>query len=125
MLRQAYDVPLPLPQRWDRDREDRQPEEEVLAKALGRDLRTQSTVRGGDEPHVDLDRSRSTHPFEALLFERTQDLGLQRDREVADFVEEERATVGHLELARLACGSAGKRPLLVTEQLGFEQRFRD
>ena len=40
--------------------------------------------------------------LEALLFERAQDLGLQRQRQIADLVEEQRAAVRQLELARLA-----------------------
>ena len=33
--------------------------------------------------------------------------------------------MGQLEASRLASGGAGKRPLLVAEQLGFEQVFGD
>ena len=40
---------------------------------------------------------------------------------VADFVEEDRAAVGLLELADLLLGRAGERSLLVAEQLGLDQ----
>ena len=47
---------------------------------------------------------RAADALEPLLFERAQNLGLQRQRQVADLVEEQRAAVRQLELAR-ACDS--------------------
>ena len=44
---------------------------------------------------------------------------------VADFVEEQRAAVGLLELADPPAVGAGERPALVAEQLAFQQRLRD
>src|SRR6185312_9847416 len=69
--------------------------------------------------------SRAADPLEPLLFERAQDLRLQREREIADLVEEQRAAVGQLEFTRFPIGGPGERPLLVAEQLGLEQRLRD
>ncbi len=40
---------------------------------------------------------------------------------VADFVEEDRAAIGLLELADLLLGGAGERPLLVAEELRLDQ----
>ena len=68
---------------------------------------------------------RAADALEALLFERAQDLRLQRERQVANLVEEQRAAVRDLELAQLARGGAGERPLLVAEQLGLEQVLRN
>ena len=60
-----------------------------------------------------------------LLLERAENLGLQRQRQIANLVEEERPAMRQLEPSRLARGGAGERPLLVAEQLRFEQVFRD
>ena len=66
---------------------------------------------------VRADPSRST----SLLLQHAQHLGLRLRAHVADFVEEDRAAVGLLELADLLLGGAGERPLLVAEQLRLDQ----
>src|SRR5262249_11440335 len=60
-----------------------------------------------------------------LFLQRTQDLGLRLDAHVADFVEEERAARGRLELAAPIRDRAGERALDVTEELGFDQLLGD
>ena len=58
-----------------------------------------------------------------MAFEHAQELGLHGGVHLADFVEQERALVGLLELADLAFGGAGEGALFVAEELAFEQRF--
>src|SRR5262249_34015812 len=53
--------------------------------------------------------------------ERTQDLRLEEQRQVADLVEEERAAVRQLELSRLSRRGSREGPFFVTEELGLEQ----
>nr|GFC07313.1 hypothetical protein [Tanacetum cinerariifolium] len=50
-------------------------------------------------------------------------LDLDRQGQVADFVEKQRAAVGFFEPAGLGGQRAGECALLMTEQLGFHQRF--
>jgi hypothetical protein len=52
-------------------------------------------------------------------------LARQRQRHVADLVEEEGAAVALLKLADAAAVRPGEGTLLVPEQLGFEQVLRD
>ena len=59
--------------------------------------------------------------LELPLLEHAQELGLERERHLADLVEEQGAAVGHLELAGLARHGAGEGALLVAEELAFEQ----
>src|SRR2546428_7506575 len=54
-----------------------------------------------------------------------QELGLQRQRELGDLVEEDRSVVRVLELTESTSVGAGEGALLVAEQLGFEQAVRD
>ena len=105
------------------DRKHRQPEVEVLAELARRDRGLQVAVRRRDDAHVDVQRHRAADALEPLLLERAQDLRLQRQRQLADLVEEQRAAVRELELARLARRRAGERALLVAEQLRLEQRL--
>jgi len=50
-----------------------------------------------------------------------QQLGLQRQRELADLVEKDRAGVGLDEQARLVDARVGERAALVAEQLALDQ----
>ena len=59
-----------------------------------------------------------------LRLEHAQQLGLDRERQLADLVEEHRAAVRALEQARLGRDRAGERALLVAEQLALDQRLR-
>ena len=62
----------------------------------------QVAVGGGHHPHVHAQGLHAAHALELLLLDEAQDLALQRQGQVADLVEEERAVVGHLRLAHLA-----------------------
>ena len=55
--------------------------------------------------------------------EEAQQQPLHAQRHLADFVEEDRPVVGHLELAGLVAIGAGEAALDVAEQFRFEQRF--
>ena len=57
------------------------------------------------------------------LLERGQQLGLEMERQIADFVEEQGAVVGRLEPPHAVAGGAGEGALDVAEQLGLEQAF--
>ena len=67
----------------------------------------------------------AAEPFELVLLQDTEEFGLQRRRNVAHFVEEQRASVGQLEPAHLLGNRTGKRSLFMTEQLALEQVERD
>src|SRR5207244_10262019 len=57
------------------------------------------------------------------VVEAPQQARRERQRQLPDLVEEQRALVGHLEQALLVLGGARERPTHVTEQLAFEQRL--
>ena len=56
------------------------------------------------------------------LLQHAQQLRLQRERQLADLVEKQRAAVGFLEQPGLVAHRIGERAAHVTEQLGLEQR---
>src|SRR4029077_1126044 len=59
------------------------------------------------------------------FFEHAQELSLGGQRQLADLVEEEGPPLGQLEAPRLPAVGAGEGPLLVTEELVFEERLGD
>ena len=78
-----------------------------------------------DDAHVDRNLLAPADALDHALLQEAQQLRLQRHRQVADLVQEQRAAVRGLDLAERLLGRAGERALLVAEQLALEQRFRD
>jgi hypothetical protein len=56
-----------------------------------RRLLLQRLVGGGNHAHVDLDRLAAADTLEHLVLQEAQQLGLQRDRHLADLVQEQGA----------------------------------
>ena len=112
-----------LAQRRHLERDDVEPVVEVLAEPALRDLLGEVAVRRRDHADVDLDRLRAADALELVLLQEAQQLDLDRRRDLADLVEEQRAAVGEREPAVLARHRAGERAALVTEQLALEQRL--
>jgi hypothetical protein len=60
-------------------------------------------------------------PAHAQVLQHPQQLGLQRQVEFADFVEQQRAAVGRFDQANLAGVGIGEGALFVAEQLALDQ----
>ena len=125
VIDEQRDVLAPLVQRRHRDLDHVQPVVEILAEAPGRHLVLQAPVRRADDAHVDALIVGVADAAEGLLLDQAQHLHLERERQLADLVEEERAAVGRLEQAGLVVQRAREGALHVAEQLGFEQHLRN
>ena len=84
-------VAAALAQRRDADRDRVHAVEQVVAERALRDLLLQAGVGRRDDPHVDLDPLPAADALDDLVLQEAQQLDLQRMRQVADFVEEQRA----------------------------------
>jgi hypothetical protein len=98
-----------------------QSKEEVLAKLSGRNLAPKLSVGSGHDAHVELSLLRSTDASHAACLEHAKEARLEIDRQLADFVQEERAAVGALEGAEVGSDGARERAALVSEQLALGQ----
>src|SRR6478672_47441 len=101
MPRQNLDIALPLAQRWNVDRKHRQSEIEILSKLPRRDRCLQIAIGCGDDAHVHVERDVAADALEAPLLDRTQNLRLQRERQLSDLVEKQGAVMCSLEPAGL------------------------
>ena len=122
---QLGDIVAALAQRRHLDRNNPQAEIQVLAEFACRDQRLEVLVGRRYHPRLDLERLDAADPGELALLQHAQQLGLQLDRQVADFVEEDGAGVGHLEFAGAPLGRSGERAALMPEQLALEQAVRN
>jgi hypothetical protein len=83
---QEWNVLLTLPKRWEVNREDVQAVVEVCAEPVLPHGLSQVSIRGSDHPYFDLYRARAPYPLEFPLLESPEELRLQLQRQVADFV---------------------------------------
>ena len=102
VLGERHDLGRAIAQRRHDEREAADAEQQVLAEPAGADLGFEVAVRRGDEARVGRDFGRAADARDHLALEDAQQLGLERERHLADLVEEQRAAVGRLEEADLA-----------------------
>src|SRR5689334_11213280 len=94
---------------------------QILAELTPRDGGREIHVRGGDDADVDRDRARAADAANGPLLQRPEQLPLQHEWQVSDFVEEQRAPISKFEQPWLCDGRASERTFLVAEQLTLEQ----
>ena len=83
----------------------------------------QILVGGGDEPHIHFDGIIGTQAGDLPVLQDTQQLGLHRQGHVADFIQEERASVGILKAALTVAAGVGVSALDVAEELVLQRPF--
>ena len=81
-------------------------------------------MRGGDDPHVDVDRLLAADPLHPAVLQDAQHADLGGRRQLADLVEKQGAAVGPLEPTAAGFHGAGEGAPLVAEQLRIDQLRR-
>ena len=99
--------------------------EQILAKAAVAHAGVEILIRRGDDAHVHAYRLLPADAIELALREHAQQPRLQRRRDVADLVEEQRAAVRLLEAPLAPRLRARERAALVAEELRLEEVRRD
>src|SRR6516162_1877498 len=69
-------------------------------------------------------RSSTSQTLELLLLQDPQQLGLQRQRHISDFVQEQSPTVSHFKAADFLRKGPGKRAFFVAEEFAFHKLQR-
>src|ERR1700722_3578970 len=90
---------LPFAQRGHENGEYTQTIVQVAAEGARGDHFGEVAIRGGHEADVHANCLRAAQALKLLLLQDAQKLGLQLERDVADFVEKNRAAVRELEAA--------------------------
>ena len=123
VLGEEDDVFAALAERRQAQGEDRQPMIQILAESPGPHGVVQVLASGGDDPDVDGLAPGAAETPDLVVLDDLQELRLERAREQADLVQEDRAAARGLEQAGLGLTRAGEGAALPTEQLGLEQRL--
>jgi hypothetical protein len=72
---------------------------QVAAERARFDRRLQVAIGRRDQAHIDRDGRVAAEPFDLALLQHAQQFHLNQGRDVADFVQEQRAAVRRFELA--------------------------
>ena len=117
---QQRNVVKALAQRRDKNLDDIQPVEEIVAEAAGGDTIFEMAVAGGNQMDVHGNGVLAADPLKGAGFEDAEHLGLDAQADVRDFVEEEGSTVGAFEAAGALHGGAGERAFFVPKQFALQ-----
>ena len=116
-------IPRPVAQGGQPQGEHVKPVKQVFAEPPGFHFGRKVPIGGCHHPHINLDRTGRAQRQNFAFLQSAQQLGLQRQRQFANFVEQQRALVSGAEQAFPGVGRAGERAFLVPEQQGFQHRF--
>src|SRR6266566_140029 len=119
------DVFLPFAQGWHDEWEYAQAVIEVAAKCAGGHHLVQIAVGGRHQADVHSNRADIPQPLELLFLKHAQKLGLELERDVPNFIEEDRAAVRQLEPADTLRDGPCKGAALVAKQLRFKETGGD
>lgn len=114
-------VALALAQRRQLDGKLRQPVVEVFAELAIADQQGEVTVGSGDDAYIDLVRVVAAERANLAFLQHAQQLGLERQGHVADFVEQQGSAIRGIEQPGTIALGTGKGALAVAEQLAFQQ----
>ena len=81
-------------------------------------------MRGGDDSQIDRNRLDAADRNHDSLLNRAQQLGLHHERQLADFIEKQRAAIGTADESERGGNGAGESALHVAEQLRLHQLGR-
>ncbi len=105
--------------------DDIDPVVQVLAKFSFLDRLFDVPVRRRDHAHIHGNGFRGADPVDNPFLEDPQDFCLQIDAKVSDLIQQQRASVGQLELPFLVLDGAGKGAFHVPEELALDQGLGD
>ena len=124
VLDQGRDFFTALAQRRHSQPDDVEAVEEVFAEASLRDQLLEIGVGRGDDADVHLDRMGLAERVDLVGLEKAEQLRLQVDRQIRDFVEKQRAPFRRADDAGEGGIGAGERAAAVAEQLALEHVAR-
>src|SRR5215471_446205 len=123
-LGQEHDITVSIAERRNANVEHVDAVIEIRAKRALLDRLVQIAIGSDDHANVGADDARAAETLELALLQDAQQLGLGRQRQLGDLVEEQHATSGQLDLPRLRLLCARESPALESEELRLDQLIR-
>ena len=120
-LRQGQDILLALAQGRHDNIHHVQAIEQIFPEPAGLDRRGQIDAGGRNDAHVGLAGFHLADPFVLLFLEDPQQLGLQRQGQVPDFIEEQGAALAGGDPAQMISQRPGEGPLDMAEKFALQK----
>ena len=120
MSHQRGYVFLARSQSWQQHREDIESIIKVAAKLVPLHHLLQISVCGGNHSDIYAMRSTASETFEFAFLQNAQQIGLQRQRDIADLVSKERSFVRKFEASDFLCNRSGESSFFMTKELAFQ-----
>src|SRR5664280_48989 len=120
---QGKNIIRPFPQGWDFNLNHIEPVIEFLPEPALPDRLLQVDIGGGDDSYIGMAGRIIPDAFVLLFMDKSQELRLEGERQIADFIEQQRSSVAHAYPAWVVAHGAGKSPFDMSEQFTF-QEFR-
>ena len=124
-LHQEGDVFAAIPEGGHGDHDHRQAVKQIFPESATADLFVKVPFRGREDAHVDIDRAVAADAPDRVGVEGAEQLGLDREREFSDLVQEKCSAVRPFERADPPGFRAGERAAFVAEQLRLHQAGGD
>src|ERR1700722_12488791 len=113
MRDQQCDILVALSQRWQHDRKSVQTVIEITTEFSLPDHVHKISIRRSKQTDVDALRSAASRALKFLLLQNPQQLGLQRQRKITYFIEEQGPCVSHFKSANVLRDSPGESAYFV------------
>jgi hypothetical protein len=121
MYGQEEEVSGSFSKRRELDGDDHESVVEVFAEVTPEDFEEGVFVCGGDDADIRGKGFGVANALEGSVLEKSEEFGLQVRAHIADFVEEEGATVGGFAASDMTSDSACEGAFFVSEELAFEE----
>ncbi len=123
MLRQQIDVFRPLAQSGNLHRKCAKAVVKVFTKPALSDQRIKTRIRRGDHARIHAHDLRISQPLQLFLLKKAQQLRLQAQRHLANFIEKQSSTLRRLNPPAIRLQRAGKCSPAIAKELGFKKGF--
>src|SRR5258708_6662134 len=121
MMRQQRKIVAALTQGRETQFDKVQAVKQILAEFALLHHFLQVAIGGGDQPNIDIDSLVAAEALKSFFLQHAQQLRLQAQTEVADFVEKKRSMIGGFHAALARQKRSGEGALFVTDELIFDQ----
>jgi hypothetical protein len=121
VVREDRDILDPIAKGWDLDRKDIQSVIEIFPEAPGLDFTCQIHIGRANDSNVHCACPVFTDALELTFLEDTQEFALEREGNLADFIEKERAAVGGRKASDPILDRSRKCPTDMAEKLALEE----
>jgi hypothetical protein len=102
-------------------REHSQPVKQIQTETPFVDFPAQVAIRRGNNADIHSARSFIANALKLTFLQNTQELGLERERNLAHLIQEQRPTVGELKAADAIAHGARERASHMAEKFAFKQ----